>query len=188
MIVKNSGWQIVSSQDWMLSPWWRIAWGKTLTTSASLGVGAFFPPGWEEEFFFFKFGLSLLRRILSRSLFRFVVCHSVRSRVWRDPGTRPVPNFFSSTRSVPTRKLRIAGYRVIKFHLESNKKQSWMRNPAIKVTNPINPGTGNHFFAIYWGKWSRTGAVISSKCLRPIDLSWLARWERMQKCSFCAIQ
>ena len=51
MIVKNSGWQIVSSQDWMLSLWWRIAWGKTLTTSASLGVGAFFPPGWEEDFF-----------------------------------------------------------------------------------------------------------------------------------------
>ena len=51
MIVKNSGWQIVSSQDWMLSLWWRIAWGKTLTTSACLGVGAFFPPGWEEDFF-----------------------------------------------------------------------------------------------------------------------------------------
>ena len=29
-------------------------------------------------FFLFKFGLSLLRRILSRSLFRFVVCRSVR--------------------------------------------------------------------------------------------------------------
>ena len=108
-------------------------------------------------------------------------------RVRRDPGTRPVPNFFSSSRPVLTRKLKMTGYRVIKFHLESNKIQSWMRNPAIKVTNPINPGTGNHFFVI-WGKWSRTGAVISSKCLRPIDMTWLARWERMQNCSLCASQ
>ena len=30
---------------------------------------------------------------------------SVTTRVRRDPGTRPVPNFFSSTRPVPARKL-----------------------------------------------------------------------------------
>ena len=45
----------------------------------------------------------------------------VTGRVRRDPGTRPVPNFFSSTRPVPTRKLKMTGYRVIKFHFESNK-------------------------------------------------------------------
>ena len=37
----------------------------------------------------------------------------------------PVPDpsqiFFSSTRPVPTRKLKMTGYRVIEFHLESNK-------------------------------------------------------------------
>ena len=62
-----------------------------------------------------------------------------------------------------------------------------MRNPAIEVTNPINPGTGNNFFVIYWGKWWRTGAVIFSQCLRLIDLTWLARWERMQNCSLCVL-
>ena len=49
----------------------------------------------------------------------------------------------------PTRKLKMTGYWVITFHLESNKTQSWMRNPAIKKTIPINPGTRNHFFVIY---------------------------------------
>ena len=64
----------------------------------------------------------------------------------------------------------MTGYRVIKFHFESNKTRPRMRNPAYEVTNPINPRTGNHFFVICWGKWTRTGAVISSQCLRPIDL------------------
>ena len=41
------------------------------------------------------------------------------TRVRRDPGTRPVPNIFSSTRPVPTRKLKMTGYWVIKFHFES---------------------------------------------------------------------
>ena len=45
----------------------------------------------------------------------------IRIRVRRDLGTRPVPNFFSSTRPVPTRKLKMNGYRVTEFHLESNK-------------------------------------------------------------------
>ena len=53
------------------------------------------------------------------------------TRVWRDPSTRPVPNFFSITRPVPTRKLKTTGYRVIKFLLERNKTQSWMKNAAI---------------------------------------------------------
>ena len=44
-----------------------------------------------------------------------------KTRVWRDPSTRPIPNFLSSTRPVPTRKLKMTGYRVIEFHLESNK-------------------------------------------------------------------
>ena len=39
------------------------------------------------------------------------------SRAWRDHGTWPVPNFFSSTRPVPTRKLKMPVYRIIKFHL-----------------------------------------------------------------------
>ena len=73
----------------------------------------------------------------------------VKTRVRRDPGTRPVPNFFSSTRPVPTRKLKMTGYRVIKFLLERNKTQSWMKNPAIQMTNPINPGTGNHFLSFF---------------------------------------
>ena len=89
---------------------------------------------------------------------QIIICHiskyfnshaKVINRVRRDPGTRPVLNFFSSTRPVPTRKLKMTGYWVIEFHLESNKTSSWIRNPAIKVTNPINPGTGSHFFAIY---------------------------------------
>ena len=70
-------------------------------------------------------------------------------RVQRDPGTRPVPIFFSSTRPVPTRKLKMTGYWVIKFHFESNETQPRMKRRANKVTNPINPGTGSHFFAIY---------------------------------------
>ena len=41
---------------------------------------------------------------------------------------------------------------------------------------------------LYTKKWSRTGAIISSQCLRPIDLTWLARWKRMQNWSFCASQ
>ena len=48
-------------------------------------------------------------------------------RVRRDPGTRPVPNFFSSTRPVPTRKLKMTGYRVIRFHFETPPRMS---NPA----------------------------------------------------------
>ena len=95
------------------------------------------------------------------------------TRVRRDPSTRPVPNFFSSTRPVPTRKLKMTGYRVIKFHFESIKTRPRMRNPAYEVTNPINPSTGNHFFVICWVKWTRTGAVISPQCLRPIDLKSL---------------
>ena len=86
----------------------------------------------------------------------------IRIRVRRDPGARPVPNFFSSTRPVPTQKLKMTGYRVIRFHFESNKTQPRMRNPAYEVTNPINPSTENHFFVNYWGKWARTDAVISS--------------------------
>ena len=35
---------------------------------------------------------------------------SARSRVRRDPGTRPVPNFFLSTQPVPTRKLKLTWY------------------------------------------------------------------------------
>ena len=66
---------------------------------------------------------------------------SLTTRVRRDPGTRPVPNFFSSTRPVPTRKLKMTGYRVIKFHFESNKTQPRMRNSAYKETNPINLST-----------------------------------------------
>ena len=50
----------------------------------------------------------------------------------------------------------------------------------------INLNKGNHFFFIHWGKWTRTGAVISSHCLRPIDLTWKARWKRIGKCS-CAL-
>ena len=86
----------------------------------------------------------------------------ILGRVWRDPGTRPVPIFFSSTRPVPARKLKMTGYRVIQFHFESNKTQLRMRDPAYEVTNPINPSTENHFLVNYWGKWTRTGAVISS--------------------------
>ena len=67
--------------------------------------------------------------------------HDHLNRVRRDPGTQPVPNFFSSTRPVPTRKLKMTGYRVIKFHFESNKTRPRMRNPAYEVTNPINPNT-----------------------------------------------
>ena len=91
------------------------------------------------------------------------------TRVRRDPGTRPVPDFFSSTQSVPTRKLKMTGYWVIEFHIESNETQPRMKRTANKVKDPINSSTGNHFF-IYWGKWTRTDAVISSQCLRPIDL------------------
>ena len=82
----------------------------------------------------------------------------------------------------PTRKLKMTRYQVIIFHLDINKTQSWMRNSAIKVTNPINPGTGNHFFVIFWGKWSRTGAVIFSQCLTPIDLTWLD-WQGERECT-----
>ena len=46
--------------------------------------------------------------------------------------------------------------------------------------------SSQNFFFIYWGKWTRTGAVISSHCLRPIDLTWKARWKRIGKCS-CAL-
>ena len=67
--------------------------------------------------------------------------HLVRTRVRRDPGTRPVPNFFSSTQPVPTRKLKMTGYRVIRFHFESNKTQPRMRYPANWMTNPINRST-----------------------------------------------
>ena len=67
------------------------------------------------------------------------------ARVRRDPGTRPVPNFFSSTRPVPTRKLKMTGYRVIKFHFETNETQPRMKRTANKVKDPINPSTGNHF-------------------------------------------
>ena len=59
------------------------------------------------------------------------------NRVRRDPGTRPVPNFFSSTRPVPTRKLKMTGYQVIKFLFESNETQPRMKRTAKKVTNPI---------------------------------------------------
>ena len=61
----------------------------------------------------------LLRRHSSITILRFQ--HSTKIlknvhnsshliiRVRRDPGTRPVPNFFSSTRPVPTRKLKMTG-------------------------------------------------------------------------------
>ena len=110
------------------------------------------------------------------------------SRVRRDPRTRPLPNFFSSTRPVPTRKLKMTGYRVIKYHFESNETPPRMKRTANKVTNPINPSTGNHFFAIYLGKGMRTGAVVSSQRLRPINLNLLAKREIMVNCSMCASQ
>ena len=69
------------------------------------------------------------------------------SRVRRDPGTRPVPNFFSSTRPVPTQKLKMTVYQVIKFHFESNETQPRMKRMANKVKGPINPSTGNHFLS-----------------------------------------
>ena len=100
-------------------------------------------------------------------------------RVWRDPGTRPVPNFFLSTRPVPTRKLKMTGYRVIKFLLERNKTQSWMKNPNDKSNKPWHRKS---FFVIFWGKWSRTGAVIFSQCLTPIDLTWLD-WQGERECT-----
>ena len=61
----------------------------------------------------------------------------IRIRVRRDPGARPVPNFFSSTRPVPTRKLKMTGYRVIRFHFESNRTPPRMSNPTIRMTIPI---------------------------------------------------
>ena len=78
--------------------------------------------GWKEYLFFLLF---------------FVLIGRVR----RDPGTRPVPNFFSSTQPVPTRKLKMTGYRVIRFHFDSNKTPPRMSNPANWMTNPINPST-----------------------------------------------
>ena len=71
------------------------------------------------------------------------------TRVRRDPGTRPVLNFFSSTRPVPTRKLKMAGYRVVKSHFESNETPPRMKRTANKVTNPINPSTGNNFLSFF---------------------------------------
>ena len=68
-------------------------------------------------------------------------------RVRRDPGTPPVPNFFSSTRPVPTRKLKMTGYRVIKFHFESNETQPRMKRTANKVKDPINSSTGKLFLS-----------------------------------------
>ena len=64
----------------------------------------------------------------------------------------------------------MTGYQVIKFHFENFKTRPRMRNIANKVKNPTNPSTGNIFFGIYWGKWTRTGAVISFRCLWTIDL------------------
>ena len=70
----------------------------------------------------------------------------------------------------------------LNFILKATKNEKFSKE--IKVT--INLNKGNHFFFIHWGKWTRTGAVISSHCLRPIDLTWKARWKRIGKCS-CAL-
>ena len=89
--------------------------------------------------------------LLFKQAHKTVLCHCwapwSEGRVRRDPGTRPVPNFFSSTRPVPTRKLKMTGYRVIKFHFESNETQPRMKRTANKVKDPINPSTGNHFLS-----------------------------------------
>ena len=39
----------------------------------------------------------------------------------------------------------MTGYRVIKFHFESNETQPRMKRTANKVKDPINSSTGNHF-------------------------------------------
>ena len=47
----------------------------------------------------------------------------------------------------PTQKLKMSGYRVIKFHFETNETQPRMKRTANKVKDPINPSTGNHFLS-----------------------------------------
>ena len=56
--------------------------------------------------------------LLNKNYFQFPITIRVR----QDSRTRPVLNFFSSTWPIPTQKLIMTGYRVIKFHFESTKK------------------------------------------------------------------
>ena len=80
--------------------------------------------------------LSLSARVLN-SMKEISKLLNLGGRVRRDPGTRPVP----------TRKLKMTGYRVIKFHFESNETQPRMKRTANKVKDPINPSTENHFLS-----------------------------------------